>query len=230
MARASRLLDLVQALRRHRRPVTAAALAAELGVSVRTVYRDIVTLTAQGAPIEGEAGLGYVLRPGFLLPPLMFRDEEIDALVLGLRFVAQRGDDALARAAAEAAAKIGAVLPDDLREAAAQTGLLAGPGPRTVSAGNHLALLRQAIRGERKLRLSYVDGRGQSSERVVWPVALGFFEAARVLATWCETRGAFRHFRADRISAATILPERIPCRRAALLKDWRETQKIPQPL
>src|SRR5262245_57724845 len=127
MARAERLLDLIQVLRRHRHPVSGQALANELGVSLRTVYRDIQTLIGQGAAIDGEAGVGYVLRPGFVLPPLMFSDEEIEALVLGSRWVAQRTDEPLARAAANAIAKIAAVLPDDLREGIEGTGLLAGP-------------------------------------------------------------------------------------------------------
>ena len=111
MSRAQRLLDLLQLLHRHRRPVTGQSLADELGVSVRTLYRDIATLQAQGAHIEGEPGLGYVLRPGFLLPPLMFSEEELSALVLGMRWVADRGDGPLARAARDATAKIAAVLP-----------------------------------------------------------------------------------------------------------------------
>src|SRR4051812_43035996 len=229
MSRSSRLLDLVQALRRHRRPVTAATLAEELGVSIRTIYRDIVTLTAQGAPVEGEAGIGYILKPGFVLPPLMLGEEEIEALVLGLRFVAQRGDPALARAAIDAAAKIGAVLPDDLSAAAAGVGLLAGPAAKEATgAPVDLALLRQAIRTERKLRVGYTDRKGQVSERVVWPFALGVFEQTRVLAAWCEAGADFRHFRADRIGACALLPERYPRRRAALLKQWRETEGIAE--
>jgi biotin operon repressor len=116
MARAERLLGLIQVLRRHRHPVSGQVLADELGVSLRTVYRDIQTLIGQGAAIDGEAGVGYVLRPGFVLPPMMFSDEEIEALVLGSRWVAQRTDERLSRAAANAVAKIAAVLPDDLRE------------------------------------------------------------------------------------------------------------------
>jgi predicted DNA-binding transcriptional regulator YafY len=228
MSRSSRLLDLVQALRRHRRPVTAATLADELGVSIRTIYRDIVTLTAQGAPVEGEAGIGYVLRPGFVLPPLMLSDEEIEALVLGLRFVAQRGDPALKRAAIDAAAKIVDVLPDDLRAAAAGIGLLAGPAADQAESPVDLALIRRAIRSECKLRLGYTDRQGRASERVVWPFALGFFEQTRVLAAWCEARTAFRHFRADRIGACALLSERYPRWRAALLKEWRETEGIAE--
>src|SRR6478735_2543493 len=217
MSRSTRLFDLLQALRRHRRPVTAAALAQELGVSVRTIYRDIATLAGQGAPIDGEAGIGYALRPGFMLPPLMFGEEEIEALVLGLRFVVQRGDAGLARAAADASAKIAAVLPADLRDAAMAAGLLAGPGPKAEPPAIDLSRLRSAIRSERKLRITYTDGDGRSSERTIWPVAIGFFDQARVLAAWCETRNDFRHFRADRIASADILPDRYPRRRAALL-------------
>lgn len=230
MSRSTRLFDLLQALRRHRRPVTAAALAEELGVSVRTIYRDIVTLAGQGAQIDGEAGIGYALRPGFMLPPLMFGEDEIEALVLGLRFVVQRGDTGLAKAAADASAKIAAVLPPDLRDAATAAGLLAGPGPKAEPPAIDLARLRLAIRTERRLRIAYSDAEGRSSDRTVWPIAIGFFDQARVLVAWCETRSDFRHFRADRIASADILAERYPRRRAALLKAWREKEGVPQQL
>src|SRR5262249_54467745 len=128
MPRAERLLDLVQILRRHRRPVSGCTLAGELGVSLRTLYRDIAALQGQGARIDGEAGVGFLLRPGFMLPPLMFSEEEIEALVLGSRWVGERGDARLAAAARNALAKIGAVLPDDLREGLDGIGLLVGPG------------------------------------------------------------------------------------------------------
>src|SRR5678815_4120881 len=122
MSRAQRLLDLIQILRRHRQPVAGSALAEELGISLRTLYRDIATLQSQGARIDGEPGLGYILRPGFMLPPLMFSEEEIEALVLGSRWVHQRADRALADAAANVLAKIGAVLPKDLRETLDESG------------------------------------------------------------------------------------------------------------
>src|SRR5712692_11642714 len=128
VSRAQRLLDLIQLLRRHRFPISGASLAQELGVSLRTLYRDIETLNAQGARIDGEAGIGYVLRPGFMLPPLMFSEEEIEALVLGSRWVAERADAPLSKAAANVLAKIGAVLPKDLRETLDDSGLLIGPG------------------------------------------------------------------------------------------------------
>src|ERR1700754_4300218 len=115
MSRAQRLLDLLQILRSHRYPVSGALLAGQLDISLRTLYRDIALLQQQGAHIEGEAGVGYVLRPGFLLPPLMFSEEEIQALVLGSRWVADRADSQLGQAARNALAKIAAVLPPELR-------------------------------------------------------------------------------------------------------------------
>lgn len=226
MSRAARLLDLVQSLRGRRAPVTGAALADQLGVSLRTLYRDVETLRAQGADIEGEAGIGYVLRSGFLLPPLMFRDEELEALVLGSRWVAADGDPTLAPAARDALAKIAAVLPADRRAALDEAGLMVAPR-RAASDTVGLDLLRRALREERKLTLLYRDAEGRESRRVVWPIALGFFETARMLAAWCETRAAFRHFRVDRMVAATIEAERPPRRRRALLAEWRRAEGIP---
>jgi predicted DNA-binding transcriptional regulator YafY len=210
--------------------VTAAVLATELEVSVRSIYRDIATLIAQGAPIEGAAGLGYVLRPGFLLPPLMFGDDEIDALVLGLRWVAQSGDDPLGMAAADALAKIAAVLPAALRDQAEDAGLLAGPGEPVAPALIDLADLRRTIRAERKLRISYVDGKGRRSERTIWPFALGFFDGLRIVAAWCELRQDFRHFRTDRIIGAAPTGERYPRRRRVLLAKWRTGESIAEPI
>ena len=222
MSRAARLLDLIQVLRRHRRPVSGRLLAGELGVSIRTLYRDIASLQAQGAAIEGEPGLGYILRPGFMLPPLMFSEEEIEALVLGSRWVASRGDDPLAAAARDALAKIAAVLPADLREGLDASTLLVGPGAAALRRPVDLGLIRQAIRRERKLAIAYENGGGSASARTIWPFALAFFDQVRIVAAWCELRQDFRHFRADRISGLTMMPERYPRRRPALLKAWRE--------
>ncbi|KAF0812959.1 hypothetical protein IGB42_02354 [Andreprevotia sp. IGB-42] len=227
MSRAARLLDLIQCLRRHRRPVTAAALAEELQVSVRTLYRDIQTLISQGAPIQGEAGIGYVLRPGFLLPPLMFGDDEIEALVLGVRMVMRDGDPALARAAQDVLAKVVGVLPADLRDRVDATGLLAAP---VASAGlAHLGEMRGAIRSERKVAIAYQDGAGRQSERVVWPLALGFFEQVRVLVAWCELRGDFRSFRTDRIASLVVQDDAYPARRRTLLRQWRARENVAEP-
>src|SRR6185503_6178710 len=149
MSRSERLLDLIQVLRRHRRPVSGQALADELGISLRTVYRDIQTLVGQGAAIDGEAGIGFVLRPGFVLPPLMFTDEEIEALVLGLRWVAQQSDEPFERAAMNTLAKIAAVLPGDLRDRISWIGLLAAPASPADNPVD-LGPLRAAIRSEHK--------------------------------------------------------------------------------
>lgn len=227
MSRAARLLNLIQALRRRRRAVPAALLAEELGISLRTVYRDIATLVAQGAPIEGEAGLGYVLRPGFLLPPLMLGEDEVDAVILGLRMVGRRGDAALERAAADALTKILAVLPPEMEDADLTSSLLAGPGG--FSSSPHFDSIRLAMRTERKLWLRYNDKTGTASERRVWPVALGFFANAEVLAAWCELRGGFRHFRLDRVVEAGLLDQRLPKRRRLLLAEWRLLEGIDGP-
>lgn len=230
MSRAQRLLDLVQLLRRHRRPVSGRKLAAELGVSIRTLYRDIVTLQGQGAPIEGEPGLGYVLKPGFMLPPLMFSEEEIEALALGSRWVADRADGALALAARDAMAKIVAVLPADMAGRVEEAALILGPGRKAVDAPQiDLAAIRQAIRAGRKAAIGYGDDEGRSSRRVVWPLALSFFEQVRVLVAWCELRQDFRHFRTDRLSSFEILDSRYPQRRQVLLKLWREREGIAAP-
>ncbi len=219
MTRAGRLLALLQALRGRRRAVTASELAAEFAVSERTVYRDLKTLAAQGAPIEGAAGLGFVLRPGFFLPPLTLEPDEADAVALGLRFVMRRGDARLKAAARSAAAKVGSVLPASTGAAAAGNGLVVAPSGSGAS--ERLGEAREALAAERKLRLRYRDGRGASSERVVWPVALGFFDAAEILVAWCETRRAFRHFRLDRVEALERLDEPLPSARRTLFARWR---------
>ena len=221
MSRSERLFDLLQILRRHRRPVSGRVLAAEIGVSLRTLYRDIASLQAQGATIEGEAGIGYVLRPGFLLPPLMFTPEEIEALVLGSRWVAGRGDGPLADAARSALARIGAVLSADLREEMEANSLFIVPGPDIAADTIDAALLRKAIRTEHKLALAYSDAAGTPSERVVWPFALAFFDQVRLLIGWCELRGAFRSFRTDRIARAEMLAARYPTRRPELIRQWK---------
>jgi len=222
MSRSERLFALLQALRRHRRPVSGRVLAAEIGVSIRTLYRDIASLQAQGAHIDGEPGVGYVLRPGFMLPPLMFTEEEIEALVLGSRWVANRTDHRLRDAARNALARIAAVLPDDLRAGLEASALMVGPPAADIPAdGVDLAVLRQAIRGERRLEIAYFDANGVASRRCVWPFALAFFDRVRILLCWCELRQDFRHFRTDRITEAVVLDTRYANRRQTLLKTWK---------
>jgi predicted DNA-binding transcriptional regulator YafY len=235
MSRTSRLFKLMDALRGHRRPVTAAHLAEELSVSVRTVYRDVQTLIGLGAPIEGEAGIGYLLRAGFFLPPLMFGEDELEALVLGARWVEGQGDAVLAQAAASALAKIATASPKDLRDKVAETGLWAPrsrrsadvpPGPAEQSSG--LRVIREAIRRERKLPITYVDEGGRQTARVIWPIGVAFFEGKRVVAAWCELRSGFRHFRADRIAALGELGDPYPKRRSELVKAWRQEINMPE--
>ncbi len=228
MSRAQRLLDLIQALRRHRFPVTGAALAEELGISLRTLYRDVETLKAQGAHVDGEPGVGYILRPGFMLPPLMFSEEEIEALVLGGRWVAERTDEPLGKAASNALAKIAAVLPDDLKLSLETSTLLIGRDQRVAAGDTELPTVREAIRTERKLRISYIDAGEKATLRTIWPFALGFYERVRVVMAWCEMRDGFRHFRTDRIRSLKLSETRYPRRRMALLKEWRAIEENPQ--
>ena len=210
MSRAQRLLDLLQLLRRHRRAVRGAVLAGELGISLRTLYRDIAALQAQGAKIDGAAGVGYLLRPGFMLPPLMFSAEEIEALVLGMKWVAEKGDAALGGAAREAIAKIESVLPEDLRPQVDASTLLIGPGESIAAGDTELAAIRRAIRTERKLEITYRDLKEIDTQRTIWPFALAFFERVRVVVAWCELRRGFRHFRADRILTLSLSGNALP--------------------
>jgi predicted DNA-binding transcriptional regulator YafY len=227
MSRTTRLFKLMDALRGHRRPVTAARLADDLEVSVRTVYRDIQTLIDLGAPLEGEAGLGYLLRAGFFLPPLMFGEEELEALVLGARWVQGQGDATLAQAAASALAKIATASPKDLRDKMADTGLWAPRFPTPAEHPTGLRTIREAMRLEHKLSVTYVDESGATTERVLWPIALAFLEGKRLLVAWCELRQGFRHFRPDRIAALNCTGQPYPTRRAALAKTWRREHNIP---
>jgi len=229
MSRAERLLDLIQTLRRHRRPVSGNELADEFGVSLRTIYRDIESLVAQGAPIEGEAGVGYVLRSGFTLPPLMFSDDEIAAITLGSGLVARAADPALARAARDALAKVAAVLPAGRADQVHGSGLLAGPASLAAIDRVNLAPIRQAIRVEHKLRITYQDEKGSTSERQIWPILLTFCTNVRLLAAWCELRQSYRQFRTDRISAFAEIGERYPRRRQIMIKEWREVMGLPEP-
>lgn len=229
MSRTQRLFDLLQILRRHRYPISGKHLADELDISLRTLYRDIATLQAQGALIEGEPGIGYVLRPGFILPPLMFSEEEIEALVLGSLWVAHRTDKKLGLAATNVLAKIAAVLPKDLRRQLEYSGLLIGPAKTLIEHDDEKeSLIRHAIRKEYKLQITYKDAKDEGSQRIIWPLALGFFEEVHVIVAWCELRSDFRHFRTDRITQLTQIKTHYPKRRQILLKQWRKIQNIPE--
>lgn len=225
MTRTERLLDLLQVLRRHQRPVSGRWLAEELGISLRTLYRDIATLQAQGACIEGEPGVGYVLRPGFLLPPLMFSQSEMEALLLGVRWVSTFADRPLAVAAQDALAKIEEVLPPKVRGGMGAVPLRVGPPGPAHLAAEDLSDLREAIRRERKLKIRYRNEGGQESLRVIWPFAVGYFTDGRIVVGWCETRHDYRHFRTDRVLEVRVLDERYPRDRRAMLHEWLERQQ-----
>jgi predicted DNA-binding transcriptional regulator YafY len=227
LSRAQRLLDLIQLLRQRRRPVAGAVLASQLGTSLRTLYRDIETLKAQGADIEGEAGLGYILRSGFLLPPLMFTQDEIEAVVLGSRWVAKRADDPLAEAAKSALAKIAAVLPEGRKADVERSALLVGPASMSATARGEATIVRRAIDRQQKLQIRYADGFGNASDRKIWPLALSFFDNAEVIVAWCEQRDDYRHFRIDRLLSLVALDELYSGSREKLLRLWREREKIP---
>jgi predicted DNA-binding transcriptional regulator YafY len=228
MPRSDRLLELIQFLRTRRRPVGGAQLADEFGVSVRTIYRDIQTLIARGAPIDGQAGVGFVLRPGFTVPPLMFSRDEIEAIVLGSQMVARSADVTLTKAARNALAKIAAVLPAGRGDEAEASGIHAGPIKSAVD-NVDLAPIRNAIRTERKIRITYTDENGVQTERRIWPIELTFCATVRLLAAWCELREGYRQFRTDRIVALAETGEAYPRRRHDLVREWREIEGLPEP-
>ena len=225
MDKTERLFSVMDALRRHRRPVTAAALAEEQGVSVRTLYRDVQTLIGLGAPIDGEAGVGYMLKPGFFLPPLMFTPEELEALVLGARWVSAQPDDGLGHAAQNALAKIATASPEDLRDRITDTGLwpVAMWSQNSRAPMPVLGQIRLAMRTEKAVTIAYADEAGTPSERTIWPVQLAYYEGKQTIAAWCCLRTAFRHFRTDRIVALTVTEERYGKRRAVLEREWRDS-------
>lgn len=228
--RATRLLQLLDVLNRRRLPISGAALADQLDVSLRTLYRDIEALRAQGANVEGEPGIGYQLRAGFLLPAMMFSADELEALVLGTRWVAAQGDPALATAAQAALERITTALPEALRLQVETSGLFA-PHWGERGAEPWLPTLRHAIRDGHRMRLRYTDAQGRATERMVWPFAMAFLADKRLLAAWCELRHDFRHFRADRVLSLEDTGAPYPAQRHRLLHQWRailKVEKAPQ--
>ena len=226
MRRADRLFRLIQLLRR-RPVVTAAWLAQELEVSERTVYRDVRDLVLSGVPIEGEAGVGYTLRQGYDLPPLMFTESELAAMVLGARVVASWADPALAKAADEALARIEAVLPERLKprlEAPLYApGFHVGP---EVAAG--LTNLREAIEAGRKVWFGYTAPAGERTERTVRPLGLYFWGQTWTLAAWCELRDDFRSFRLDRIGGLRVLATPFWPERGKTLADFHRAMEAEE--
>lgn len=220
MRRGDRLFELIQILRSASRPLTAAAIAQKLEVVARTVYRDIAALQARRVPIEGEAGVGYVLRRGFDLPPLMFTIEELEAIAVGVRLLGRTGDDGLQDAAASVLSKITVVLPAPLRKRLDTPAFFVSDYGASTSPGVDLSALREAIRLGRKVRLVYVGEQGDRTERTIWPLAVAYYVQATLIAAWCELRGDYRHFRTDRIISARVLHEEFPADDGRLLQGW----------
>lgn len=220
MRKAERLFEIVQLLRRAGGPVSAQRIAEELGSSKRSVYRDISALMAQDVPIRGEAGIGYVLEKGFDMPPLMLTSDELDAAILGAHWVASRGEPNLAKAALNLIAKIEVVVPKRLRGHVLEPTTSVAPVVPTFEVVDS-SLLRNAIRGHRKMMLIYENDAGERTGRVIWPILLGYRDAGRILAAWCELRDGFRYFRTDRMVSVDILEQRIPERSLALRARWR---------
>ncbi len=219
MRRADRLFEIIQQLRGDRL-VTAQALAEKLEVSVRTVYRDIRDLQASGVPIDGAAGVGYLLRPGYQLPPLMFLPAEIEALIVGARMVKAWAGRGIADAAAEALIKIGAVVPDERMRAAERVPVFAFGTRLQESERDYLDAFGKAIDGRLKARFAYRDAEGSPSRRMVRPLALQFWGQVWTLAAWCELRADFRTFRVDRVEGLEVTDEPFAREAGRTLEDY----------
>ena len=220
LRRADRLFDILRILRAAPQPVTAAAIAEELEVAVRTVYRDIATLQARRVPIEGAAGIGYVMRRGFDLPPLMFTEDEAEAIAVGVRLLARTGDPSLQKAAESVLSKVTLVVPDLLRDYLNAAPMYVSKSGAPVPARRELpATIRQAIRDGRKMRIAYEDLEGRRTQRVIQPFAVAYYVEATLICAWCELRGGIRHFRTDRVASAEVLDESfaIP---APVMAEW----------
>jgi len=220
MRRADRLFDVIQVLRTAKRPVTAASLAAELEVTVRTIYRDVATLQARRVPIEGAPGLGYVLRKGFDLPPLMFTVDEIEAVTVGARMVQRLRDPELQAAARRVLDKVTVVLPESLRGHVADAPFYVSQGEAATPRGVDMAEVRSAIRDRRKLRIAYVDEKRRRTRRTVWPLAMAYYVDVTLIGAWCELRKDLRNFRVERIAASRVLAERFQDHNGRLLAQW----------
>jgi predicted DNA-binding transcriptional regulator YafY len=233
MRRADRLFDVIQALRTAKGPMTAAALAEQLEVTARTIYRDIATLQARRVPIEGAAGIGYVLRRGFDLPPLMFTEDEIEAIAVGMRMLRRTGDRSLHAAARNVLSKVTSALPDALRAHLETPPIFVSRQGAPIPPVADLAAIRGAIRDERKLRLAYGDGKGERTQRVIWPIAVAYYAESTLICAWCELRDDFRHFRVDRILQCDVLDEGFPVPAEELFADWQTQFAVeddPRPL
>ncbi len=222
MNKTERLLNLLQLLRGYRYPVSGQCLAERLNVSIRTLYRDIASLQAQGAHIEGTAGQGYVLKPSFFLPPLMFTSNEVQALLLGMQWVTQYGDMPLSHAATEVLNKILYVLPSNIKNTLHAFSLRVGPPATESFKTEDLSLLREAIAHQKKIELSYQSEKNQKTQRIIWPFTIGYFTHTRILVAWCEEKKDFRDFKTSNILSIKILDEYFPDSTDRLFQKWQK--------
>jgi len=222
MRRTERLFQIIQILRSTRSPITGRALADELEISIRTLYRDMAELAAQRIPITGEAGMGYVLDDGYDMPPLMLTADELEAAALGAAWVASEADPSLARAARDLVSKLSVAIPKELRPVVLDASSRPIKTRSAIEENFDSALLRHAIRDRYRLQLVYTDGEGGTTDRIVWPLLIAFLDRSRYLIAWCETRTDFRHFKTDRVRELKVLGEKYPGRRAALIKVWED--------
>lgn len=221
MRRTDRLYDLIQILRDGRLH-RAAEMSVRLRVSVRTIWRDMNTLMASGLPVEGERGVGYILRAPITLPPMMLNAAELAALRLGVRLVAEGNDASLARAARGLATKIASFTPQPTVDE--PDDLFAFPGKQSPRAAPHLPTLRRAIKAKQRVTITYIDPRGFESHRDIRPLALEMAGKVSTLAAYCEARSDFRAFRVDRIVALAPTGERFPDQAGCGLPDYRARQ------
>lgn len=224
MNRTERLLSLLQILRSYRFPVSGKRLAERLNISIRTVYRDIATLQAQGAEIEGEAGVGYILKPTFFLPPLMFTQTEIEALLLGTRWVTQYGDAPLSKSATDALNKILDVLPKNIKNNANTFALRVGPPASESMTKEDLTALREAIAHQKKVFIAYSSEKGKETQQIVWPFTIGYFTNKRIMVAWSEKQKNYQYFATNRIISMEILEERYSRSKENLFRDWQALQ------
>ena len=197
-----RLFQLLDELRLRRNAVPARTLALDLGVSLRTLYRDIADLQAMGAPIRGEGGVGYVIEPGYFMPSLRLDEDELSALALGVRLVAARADPGMSEAARRAAAKLASAVGENARRELLDSSFEAGPSDAANTP--HLGALRDAIRHHRVLEIDYTSIADQFSTRLARPLGLTVFDSVWLLTIWCERAQSFRHLRVDRIGEVRV--------------------------
>lgn len=222
LRRADRLFDIIQALRGKSQPTTAAALAQKLEVTTRTIYRDVATLQARRIPIEGEPGLGYMLRKGFDLPPLMFTMEEVEAITVGANLIQRIRDPKLQEAAESVLNKLQHTIPKELRSYLVSPRFFVSEGDTVRPEGIELLDVRNAIRTCRKISITYIDEQQRRSRRIIWPIATVYYVDVTLIAAWCELREDYRHFRVDRVAQSEVLEDRYATDSGPMMAEWME--------